>query len=289
MTGIVLALTATILLAFADAGKKHLVDRFGSSFTIVATYCVGAIVFLPALVIFERPILNWEILAWIIPVSVVVGIAMEVLYLQALKAGDLSLSLPFRSFAPVYAMLFGNFFLNEDVNLWGMLGLGITVSGTYIMFLEYERNTFWEPLVKLLFAPGPRLMLLASAGFPLVACLQRIGASASSSIFYVSLTLVIQALIYFTFSAVKEMALRKHLCTAPVVVIATSIVWASAILLVYLAVEHTLIVNVTLVLQLQPILAIPIAKYWLKEDLAEQRLLPSFLIVVGVMACLLAN
>lgn len=89
----------------------------------------------------------------------VIGVS---LHMKALKASDMSLSLPMLAFTPVFMLLTGPIVLREMPNALGIIGIAIVVAGAYLLRLKEIKNGWWRPFTSLLKEPGPRLMLFAA-------------------------------------------------------------------------------------------------------------------------------
>jgi drug/metabolite transporter (DMT)-like permease len=81
--------------------------------------------------------------------SVLVGIAGAVgngFLVKALQKGDLSVLGPINSYKSVVGILVGIFLLHEIPNVWGILGIGLIVYGSYFVLDTTEERFSWTLL-----------------------------------------------------------------------------------------------------------------------------------------------
>lgn len=70
--------------------------------------------------------------------------------------------------------------LGEYVNIWGFLGIFLTIGGTYFLAVEKGHTTFIEPLRALITNPGSRMFLIAVCFYGFTVTFDRMGIHASS-------------------------------------------------------------------------------------------------------------
>lgn len=107
--------------------------------------------------------LTWKF--WVNYLTVLLAMGLTFLpYYRAINLSPLSLSIPFLSFVPVFALLFGLLFLNERPNAWGLSGIGLVVLGSYVLYLDRFREGGWlAPFRAIMVEPGSRLMVMTAA------------------------------------------------------------------------------------------------------------------------------
>ncbi|WPR76972.1 DMT family transporter [Algoriphagus sp. NG3] len=69
------------------------------------------------------------------------------LLVKALHKGDLSILGPINSYKAIVALIFGVFLLGEIPNIWGIIGIGIIIYGSY-MVLDTTEERFTPALLK---------------------------------------------------------------------------------------------------------------------------------------------
>ncbi len=106
------------------------------------------------------------------------------LYGLALKAGDLSLTLPMLAFTPLFLLVTSPVTVGEFPEPGGLCGIALVVSGAYVLNLRERRFGFWGPVKALLTHKGSRLMLAVAAIWSVGANIDKLGLTASSPLFW---------------------------------------------------------------------------------------------------------
>jgi len=95
---------------------------------------------------------NWHELPpqfWFYSVlSGMVGALGNAFLVRALQRGDLSILGPINSYKSVVGVLFGIFLLHEMPNLWGILGMGLIIYGSYFVLDTTPERFSWALLKK---------------------------------------------------------------------------------------------------------------------------------------------
>ncbi|HDQ40186.1 MAG TPA: EamA family transporter [Desulfonatronum sp.] len=102
------------------------------------------------------------------------------LYMRAIKASDLSLTLPMLTFTPLFMLGTSRLMLGEFPDLWGGLGMILIMAGAYAMYIGREGPGILAPIQALWREPGPRIMLFVALLWSISANLDKIGVVNSS-------------------------------------------------------------------------------------------------------------
>lgn len=165
MDWLVLSLCSAFFLATADTiTKRYLSGCRPGEMTLIRFAALG-ILLLPLLFLEPWPKLPppfWEMLAVAVPIEI---LAMW-LYMKAIRASPLSLTLPYLAFTPVFNVVTGYLGLGETVSPVGLAGILLVVSGAWL--LNQEKSTdgsmhFLAPFKAILREEGSRLMLITAA------------------------------------------------------------------------------------------------------------------------------
>ncbi|HKL48533.1 MAG TPA: EamA family transporter [Desulfuromonadales bacterium] len=138
---------------------------------------------LPALFFIDIPEIEspfW----WALLVSGGLNVLTSVLYIQALKASDLSVTVPMVSFSPLFLLLTSPLILGEQPAPMGMTGVLLIVLGSYLLHIGRRSEGPLIPFKALLSERGPRLMLVVALIWSVTANVDKIGLQASSPIFW---------------------------------------------------------------------------------------------------------
>ena len=105
-------------------------------------------------------------------------------YMRAIKVSPLSLTIPFLAFTPAFVILTGRLFLGEVLNPPGLLGIGLVVTGSYVLNLSQARSRWFAPIAAVFREQGSWLMLITGFLFSFTATLGKVGILHSSPPFF---------------------------------------------------------------------------------------------------------
>lgn len=103
---------------------------------------------------------------------------------QSLSLGDISLISPMKWLVTIATVFSSIILLGEYVNIWGFLGIVLTIGGTYFLAVEKWHTTFIEPIRALVTNPGSRMFLIAVCFYGFTVTFDRMGIHASSIWFW---------------------------------------------------------------------------------------------------------
>lgn len=106
--------------------------------------------------------------------------ATNVLYVQALRASDLSLTAPLLTFTPLFMLVTSPLMLGEFPGPGGLMGMLLIVAGSYVLNLQAVRRGIFAPFLALASQPGSRCMLGVAFLWSVTANYDKIGIQASS-------------------------------------------------------------------------------------------------------------
>jgi drug/metabolite transporter (DMT)-like permease len=153
-----------------------------------------------------------QIFWWAFLLSIPINIVAYILYLYAIKLSPLSLTVPFLAFTPVFMILTGFLVLNEKINIWGGLGVGFIVLGSYILNFKEIRYGLLKPFTALLHEKGSWMMLIVALVFSFAAVIGKKAMLHSSPLyfsyyFFLVFNITILAALFIT----RQSSLRKVL------------------------------------------------------------------------------
>jgi uncharacterized membrane protein len=110
-------------------------------------------------------------------------VATSVLYLKAIKSDDLSLTVPFIGFSPLF-LLFTSFIISDERPAFqGVIGVLLMVAGAYFFQFKEKKKNFLAPFTALLKLRGPKMMLLIAFLWSISSNFDKIGIKNSSPVF----------------------------------------------------------------------------------------------------------
>ncbi len=149
---------------------------------------------LPVLLFIKWPVLDsvfFQTLLILVPFEILALL----LYMRAIKASPLSLTIPFLAFTPVFIVLTGWFVLGESVSVTGFAGILLTVSGSYVLHLNLRKEGLLAPFKAVLREKGSALMLCVAVIYSLTSVLGKRAIQHSGPVFFAAFYFVILGLI----------------------------------------------------------------------------------------------
>jgi drug/metabolite transporter (DMT)-like permease len=183
MNWVLLSLIAAVCVSTADALTKKLFGALGAYEMGLArtTYSVPLLL----LALFFIP---WPSLDRAFFTSILIALPLEVtafiLYMKAIKASPLSLTLPFLAFTPLFIIITGWVVLGEAVSIPGLAGILLIVSGAYVLNLSHVRGGLIAPVRAVFREKGSRLMLAVSFIYSITSVLGKRGVIHSDPFFF---------------------------------------------------------------------------------------------------------
>jgi drug/metabolite transporter (DMT)-like permease len=161
MNWFVLALISSITLSLREFAVKKAGKELSSVFMSWGLNFFMFLIILALNVIF----LNYHTITisfvWVLMMAAILDSLATVLYLWAIKNGDLSKSIPMLCFIPVVQLFVTPVLIHENLSLIGISGVLVVVFGSYILNIE-TWDGFLSP-VKSVFKDKSSLMMLAVA------------------------------------------------------------------------------------------------------------------------------
>lgn len=178
--------TLSLLAAFFNASTSFWGKRYFSHLTTWELTCVGMVYATPFLLLtlpfIEIPDVApsyWLNAAFLIPIMM----GAMYYFMKAIQHSPLSLTMPFQSFTPGFAVLSGYLILGETVSPGGLAGIGLIIVGGYALNLDRISVSVWEPLKAIVRERGSVYMTISAALFGLAVVLGKLTVIQSSPMF----------------------------------------------------------------------------------------------------------
>ena len=166
MHWLTLSLLCAFALASSDAAAKRWMSTAGAREMLLVRLGLSGLLLLPWALTFDLPPLPWQFWAWIVFLIPLELVAM-LFYMRAIRDYPMALTLPYLAFTPVLVVVTGWVVLGETVSGFGILGILLVMTGSWLLnFEQTGRLTFRKlvaPLKAILTSPGSRLMLAAAS------------------------------------------------------------------------------------------------------------------------------
>jgi drug/metabolite transporter (DMT)-like permease len=148
------------------------------------------------------PALHPDLLYWIILLLPFQAIGFFC-QMRAIHIAPLSLTMPFLAFTPAFVVITGAVFLNESLNMWGIIGILFIVIGSYVLHINKNDKRLLSPIIGMFRNSGSVLMFFAALAYSFAAVFGKQGILYSSPLYFGMLFfiifngLIIMALIVF--------------------------------------------------------------------------------------------
>jgi len=141
------------------------------------------------------PPLKTEFWSYLI-IDSILNIVANLLYIRAIKHGDLSSTVPIINFTPLFLIVTSPLILGERLNIFGCIGVLLVLTGSYFINFQVRDKGYLYPFHMLLKEKGPRTMLCVALIWSITSTMDKIGVINSSSFFWaISLNICIFALM----------------------------------------------------------------------------------------------
>jgi drug/metabolite transporter (DMT)-like permease len=183
MMWLVFALVTAFSEGTKDLFSKRAMRRVDP---VVSAWSLSAFSFLflsPLLIIIEIPEIGPQFWKAIFIQGVMLTIT-QILYMKAIKASPLSITLPMLSFTPAFMLFTSPLILAENPGLFGKVGVLLIALGAYILNVQNIKEGVLKPIKALFNEAGPILMLVVAFVWSITANVDKIGVLNSSPLFY---------------------------------------------------------------------------------------------------------
>jgi drug/metabolite transporter (DMT)-like permease len=183
MHWVILSLASAFFLATSDALAKKAVT--GENEYLVAWFRLVFTlpVLIPALFLVPVPALDTEFYKAFF-IALPVELITIILYIKALKASPLSLTLPFLALTPVFLIAVSYLLLGEAVSLAGGIGILLIASGSYVLNLEEMKKGVFEPFKAIFREKGSLLMIAVALLYSITSSMGKMAIEHSSPVFF---------------------------------------------------------------------------------------------------------
>lgn len=125
---------------------------------------------------------------WLVTlVNAVLFSVASVLYMRAIKLSPLSLTVPMLAFTPLFLLLTSPLIVGEFPSYWGLGGILLIVSGTYVLSIKDVKKGYLAPFKALGEEKGALVMLGVAVLFSLGANFFKVGLQQSDPLFFLTM------------------------------------------------------------------------------------------------------
>ncbi len=206
-----------------------------------------------------------------------------VLYMKALKASELSVTVPMVTFTPLFLLLTSPIMVGEFPPLVGILGILLIVFGSYLLHLKEKHKGILAPFKAIITGKGPRLMLVVAFIWSITSNIDKLGIQNSSVVLwavaihiFIIITMVPLVLITAR-SSMHQLVKQRN------VLIPLGFIDALKYFFQLAALQFTLVAYVISIKRTSAILCVIWGALIFKEKGLKERLTGSVIMMLGVL------
>lgn len=278
-----------LLFAFLTAFFESLKDLFGklglghlNEFVISWAMMAFALPYLlPLLFIIDIPEVN-SAYAWALGIGGLINALSIFLYMKAIRASDLSITVPMVTFTPLFLLFTSPLILGEYPSLQGIIGVLLIVLGSYLLNINQRHQGFLAPFKALLVEKGSRIMLGVAFIWSFTANIDKIGVQNSSPIFWaISMTCFV-TVILLPFMLMNSDQTLKQISHQFRALLPLGLFNALTLIVQMTAISIALVAYVISIKRGSTILSVFWGHFFLGEEGIKERLLGVIIMVAGV-------
>lgn len=182
MSGFFYAFGSAFFAATSDVLTKQTLHSHSAIITAWVRFAYAAPFLLPFLLFIPIPSLDrvfWLTILLLLPLET----SAIILYMKALQISPLSLTVPFLSFTPAFAIVSSFLILGEKPDSSGIAGTSLITVGAYLLNVHLSKKGIFQPLRAILSERGSLLMLLVAFIYSITSSLGKTAIQHSSPAF----------------------------------------------------------------------------------------------------------
>ncbi len=279
-----------ILFSFITAISESLKDVFSKkSLRKIDEYIVAwslrffSLPFLlPLLFFIDVPSLNQSFYLMLL-LSGSLNILATILYMKAIKESDLSSTVPFVAFTPLFLLVISPFVLNEFPGVFGFIGVLLIIFGSYILNIKQSSDGLLKPFKSILKERGPRLMLFVALIWSISSSFDKIGVQNSSPIFWAIAMNSFISIVMFPLVVYKSSKIFLQLKNNFKKLLPIGIFSSLTLVSQMTAINMTLVTNVISIKRTSSIFSVLFGYLIFREKNIKNRLLGAIIMIAGVV------
>jgi uncharacterized membrane protein len=206
-----------------------------------------------------------------------------VLYMKAIKASDLSVTVPMVTFTPLFLLLTSPIIVGEFPPLKGILGILLIVFGSYLLHLKEKPKGILAPFKAIITEKGPRLMLVVAFIWSVTSNIDKVGIRNSSVVLWavaihIFIIITMVPLVWLTSRySIHQLVKQRNM------LIPLGFIDALKYFFQLAALQFTLVAYVISIKRTSAILCVIFGALIFKEKGIKERLTGSVIMVAGVL------
>ena len=199
MNWFVLALISSIALSLREFAVKNAGENLSAAFMSWGLNFFMFLIILSLNIIFMNYHTITISFVWVLIIAAVLDSLATVLYLWAIKEGDLSKIIPMLCFIPVIQLFVTPVLVHEKLSLIGISGVLVVVFGSYILNME-TWDGFLSPIKSISKDKSSMMMLAVACIWGVSSSFHKIGVKQTDALFWGASEIGLIALFLFPFA-----------------------------------------------------------------------------------------
>ncbi|UCH92285.1 MAG: EamA family transporter [Candidatus Aminicenantes bacterium] len=262
-------------------GKKSLEKC--NEYIVAWAMRIFALPFLLPLLLFTKTRVTGNLFWLALVAGGTLNLITTILYMKAIKASDLSVTVPMVTFTPLFLLLTSPIIVREFPPLLGIFGILLIVLGSYLLHLKEKQKRLLAPFKALVTEKGPRLMLVVAFIWSITSNIDKVGIQSSSVVLWAIaihiFSIVSMAPVVWFASRTSIHQLWKH----QKILFPLGLINALKYFFQLAALQFTLVAYVISIKRTSAILCVIFGALIFKEKGLKERLTGSVIMVLGVL------
>ena len=281
----------SLLNAFFESAANALVKKNAEEFDIYsmswAQRFFSLVLLLPATIL-TNSFQSVDTTFWVaVVLNAILNTFIVLLFFKAIKNSPLSLALPIVTLTPVFLLITSPLIVGEYPTPMGVLGILITVFGSYVLNISKRKHGFLEPFRIIVKHKGTRMMLIVAFLWSITSNLDKIGIVHSNPYLF-SLIVTCFILLFTTmllfWKGRSIPTILKHSSALAPIGLATGL----SGLCQMIAISMTIVPNVIAIKRTSSVFGVMWGRIVFHEKNIKERLLGSAIMVLGVVFIVLS-
>ncbi len=205
------------------------------------------------------------------------------LYNKSIQLSDLSLTTPMLTLSPIFLLVTSPLILGEFPSRAGLVGIVLTVMGSYILNSKETQKGYLAPFKAMLTERGPRLMLMVALFFSVGANVDKIGVVNSSPFFWVLSLNIVSSLLLLPIMFWRTRNILPKIKTEMKYLVGMGLIDALALICQMTALTMAIVPYVISVKRTSALMSSLFGFFVFKEKGARERLIGVVLMLAGLI------
>ncbi len=246
---------------------------------------IPALFYLPVLFFIDLN-LSSEYWLYFLPTAII-NVAANILYMHALREGEISLVVPMLSFTPVFLLVTSPLIVGEYPDITGIAGILLVVAGSYSLNLKRGNKGMLEPFRALLKNRGARYMLIISFLWSFSANFDKAAANVSSMWQHMSLMMIFIASSIAFIAFFQKKIQPAEIKTRFWYLVLIGAFSTATLFLHFKALMMALVAYVVTLKRLTGLMSVFLGVFFLKEKGVKERMTGALIMFAGVVLIVL--